>query len=111
MGITLPVPVIAVAVGREHLAALYHLSANVVRYYSLPLLVMSGIQPKLIPVILLLLLVAPLMDDQRLRPRLAIATFIGLYWLELLAYQWGVWRGCRQRRTLRPLLPYLHWRR
>ena len=111
IGVTLPAASIAVAVGREHLAALYHLSANVVRYYSLPLLVIGGIQPKLIPVILLLLLVAPLMDYQRLRPRLAIGTFIGLYWLELIAYQWGVWRGCRQQRTLRPFLPHLHWRR
>ncbi len=111
MGITLPVPAIAVAVGREHLAAFYHLSANAMRYYSLPLLVIGGMQPYCWPAIIVLFMVAPLMDYQRLRPRLAIGTFIGLYGLELIAYQWGVWRGCWQRRTLRPLLPRLHWRR
>jgi mycofactocin glycosyltransferase len=30
-----------------------------------------------------------------------------LYWLEMTAYQIGVWRGCLERRTLRPLIPIL----
>ena len=37
--------------------------------------------------------------------------FVGLYWLELAAYQLGIWRGCWRWRTLRPLLPRLCWRR
>ncbi len=111
VGIALSVGRLAVALGREHTAALYHLSANAVRYYSLPLLAMGGVRPHWLPAILLLLTVAPLVDHRRLRPRLSPPVFVGLYWLELAAYQLGLWRGCRQRRTLRPLLPRLIWRR
>ncbi|MDG4605676.1 MAG: mycofactocin biosynthesis glycosyltransferase MftF [Candidatus Contendobacter sp.] len=111
IGVTLPVAQVAVALGREHAAACYHLSANVVRYYSLPLLAMVGIQPGLLPTAILLLAVAPLADYRRLQPRLSWPIFTGLYWLELAAYQLGLWRGCWQRRTLRPLLPRLIWRR
>ncbi len=102
---------VAVALGREHAAALYHLSANTVRYYSLPLLAIGGTQPHWLPAITLLLIVAPLADHRRLQPRLSLPVFAGLYGLELAAYQLGLWRGCRQRRTLRPLLPRLVWRR
>ena len=111
IGVALSIGRVAVALGREHAAALYHLSANAVRYYSLPLLVIGGIQPSGLPAILLLLIVAPLADHRRLRPQLSLPVFIGLYGLELAAYQVGLWRGCRQRHTLRPLLPRLIWRR
>lgn len=111
IGVILPVAQVAVALGREHAAAFYHLSANAVRYYSLPLLAIGGIQPYGLLAIILLLSVAPLADYQRLQPRLSRLVFVGLYWLELAAYQLGLWRGCRQRRTLRPLLPRLIWRR
>ncbi|MCP5196124.1 MAG: mycofactocin biosynthesis glycosyltransferase MftF [Gammaproteobacteria bacterium] len=111
IGLALSVGQVAAALGREHAAALYHLSANAVRYYSLPLLVVGGIQPHGLPAILLLLVVAPLADHRRLQPQLSLPVFVGLYGLELAAYQVGLWRGCRQRRTLRPLLPRLIWRR
>lgn len=50
------------ALGREHAASFYHLSANSVRYYSLPLLRLGALQPGLLPVLLLLFLVAPWWD-------------------------------------------------
>ena len=111
IGVAMATGRVAVALGREHAAALYHLSANTVRYYSLPLLAIGGTQPHWLPAITLLLVVAPLADHRRLRPRLSPPVFAGLYGLELAAYQLGLWRGCRQRRTLRPLLPRLVWRR
>jgi mycofactocin system glycosyltransferase len=111
IGVALSIGRVAVALGREHAAACYHLSANVVRYYSLPLLAIGGIQPHWLPAIILLLVIAPLADYRRLRPQLSPPIFVGLYGLELAAYQIGLWRGCRQRRTLRPLLPRLVWRR
>jgi len=111
IGIALPVIQIAIALIREHAAAFYHLSANSVRYYSLPLLALGAIQPALLPAIILLLAVAPLADYRRLQPQLSWPIFTGLYWLELAAYQWGLWRGCWQRKTLRPLLPRLIWRK
>ncbi len=111
IGVALSTGRVSVALGREHAAAFYHLSANVVRYYSLPLLAVGMVQPQWLPAILLLLVVAPLADHRRLQPRLVLPVFVGLYWMELAAYQIGLWRGCRQRRTLRPLLPRLTWRR
>jgi mycofactocin system glycosyltransferase len=111
IGVTLSVGRVAAALGRQQAAALYHLSANTVRYYSLPLLVMGAIQPYGLPAILLLLIAAPLMDHQRLQPQLSPLVFVGLYGLELAAYQVGLWRGCWQQRTLQPLLPRLIWRR
>ncbi|MCC8999667.1 MAG: mycofactocin biosynthesis glycosyltransferase MftF [Candidatus Contendobacter sp.] len=111
IGIALPVIQVAVALIREHAAAFYHLSANSVRYYSLPLLAIGIMQPALLPAIILLLAVAPLVDYRRLQPQLSWPIFTGLYWLELTAYQWGLWRGCWQRHTLLPLLPRLIWRR
>ena len=111
IGVTLSTGRVSVALGREHAAAFYHLSANVVRYYSLPLFAIGGIWPSLLPAIVLSLAVAPLADHRRLRPQLTAPVFVGLYWMELAAYQIGLWRGCRQRRTLRPLLPRMIWRR
>ncbi|TVR57901.1 MAG: mycofactocin system glycosyltransferase [Candidatus Competibacteraceae bacterium] len=111
IGVTLSTGRVSVALGREHAAAFYHLSANAARYYSLPLLVIGGLQPQWLPAILLLLVVAPLADHRRLQPQISPPVFVGLYGLELAAYQIGLWRGCWQRRTLRPLLPRLIWRR
>lgn len=111
IGVALPAGRVAFALGREHAAAFYHLSANVVRYYSLPLLAVGLVQPQWLPAIFLLLVAAPLADRRRLKPQLAASVFVGLYWIELAAYQIGLWRGCWRRRTLRPLRPRLIWRR
>ena len=100
---------VVTAVCRGHLASLYHLSANTTRYYGLPLLVASMLWPHLLPAAIILMLIAPISDHQRLQPRLSLPTYTGFFWLEMAAYQLGVWRGCLQRRTLRPLLTRLRW--
>ena len=110
-GVSMPVHHVGGAVLHAHRAALYHLGANVTRYYSLPLLAAGLCWPEILPALAILLLTPPVIDHKRLHPRLALPTFIGLYWLELTAYQLGVWGGCWQRRTLRPLWPQLRWSR
>ncbi len=110
-GVDLPARQVRRAILLEHGASLYHLGANVARYYSVPLLLVGLLWPPLLLPLLLLLLVPPITDYRRLRPQLALPLFIALYWLELAAYQVGVWRGCWQQRTLRPLLPLVRWRR
>ena len=90
---------------------MYGLSANVIRYYGLPLLGLAALMPVLLPATAVLFVLAPTMDHRRLKPACGLPVFIGLSWLEMAAYQLGVWRGCLARRTLRPLLPILHWRR
>jgi mycofactocin system glycosyltransferase len=99
------------AVLREHIASFHHLSADITRYYSLPLLFIVWLAPACGPAIIILLLTAPIGDYYRLKPHLPLASFIGLYGLEMVAYQLGLWRGCLRERTLLPLLPLLRWRR
>ena len=106
-GLRLPARKVAAAVMRQHGAGLYHLGANVARYYSLPLLGASLLWSPVLPPVLLLLTIPPLVDHRRLRPETTRASFAFLYWLEMAAYQIGVWRGCLERRTLRPLIPIL----
>jgi hypothetical protein len=106
-GLRLPTRKIAAAVMRQHGAGLYHLGANVARYYSLPLLGASLLWLPLLPPVLLLLAIPPLVDHRRLRPKTTLMSFAFLYWSEMAAYQIGVWRGCLKWRTLRPLIPVL----
>lgn len=102
---------VAAAVLREHRASLHTLSANALRYYSLPLAAAAIVLPPLLPAVAILLLLAPVIDHRRLRPALSLPVFVSFTVLELLAYQGGVWRGCRQHRTLEPMLPRLVRRR
>ena len=111
LGVAVPASRISAALLREHGASLYHLSADVSRYYGLPLVAISALWPPLLPPAVVLLLVSPISDYRRLEPFLSLPVFVHLYWLEMAAYQLGVWRGCLSRRTLRPLLPKIRWGR
>ena len=110
-GVRLPVRSVAAAVSRQHGAGLYHLGSNVARYYGLPLLGAALLCRPLLPPVLILLTLPAVVDHRRLRPKLGLASFTGLYWLEMAAYQVGVWRGCLKHRTARPLLPGLRFTR
>ncbi|MDS4021783.1 MAG: mycofactocin biosynthesis glycosyltransferase MftF [Candidatus Competibacter sp.] len=111
LGVVVPARRVGAAVLREQVAALYHLSANLTRYYGLPLLAIGGLWPTLLPAVAVAMLVAPLGDYRRQKPALSLPLFVALYWLEMAAYQIGVWRGCWQRRTPWPLLPRSRWGR
>jgi mycofactocin system glycosyltransferase len=110
-GISVPLRWLGGALLREHMASLYHLSATITRYYSLPLLMAVWFWPSLLLPTVILLLIAPLGEYRRRQPGLAFGFFIGLYWLEMAAYQYGVWRGCFSTRSFWPLLPLLRWDR
>lgn len=109
-GLRLPARKVAAAVLRQHGAGIYHLGANVSRYYGLPLLGASLLWPTLLPLVLALSGVPAAVDHRRLRPRVPLPLFALLCWAEMGAYQAGVWRGCLERRTPRPLLPGLRLR-
>lgn len=111
LGVAVPVRRVATAVLREHFASMHGLSANVVRYYGLPLLGLAGVLPALLPAAAILFVLAPATDHRRLKPACGLPTFVGLFWLEMVAYQLGVWRGCLAKRTLSPMIPKLQWRR
>ncbi|TVR97125.1 MAG: mycofactocin system glycosyltransferase [Rhodospirillales bacterium] len=108
----LPVPRarLARSIAREHGASLYHFGHDVTRYYGVPLVGLAMLWPPLLTVSAVLMLLPPLCDHRRQQPALSLPVFIGLYWLEMTAYQIGVWRGCLARRCYRPLLPRIRWR-
>jgi hypothetical protein len=110
LGASLPIRWVSSAIWREHVASLYHLSANATRYYGVPLFIVGLLWWPLFSAVATLLLVAPISDYRRMEPKLPLSTFVGLYWLEMAAYQIGVWRGCLQQYTLRPLLPLVRLR-
>jgi mycofactocin system glycosyltransferase len=99
------------AVLRSHRAALVHLGSAVGRYYGLPLALAALLHPSLALLALLLLLPPPVEAWWRLRPPLPLPTFVGLYALEMIAYQAGLVVGCWREGTLRPLWPRVVLRR
>jgi mycofactocin system glycosyltransferase len=110
IGLAVPAARVAASIIREHGASLYHLGHDVTRYYGLPVAAAGVLWPPLLPVAAVMMLVPPVCDHRRLKPSLSLVAFIGLYWLEMAAYQLGVWRGCLARRCYRPLLPLIRWR-
>ena len=54
-----------------------------------------------------LVLAPPLLDWLDRRPPLDPARYAAARLLDDIAYSLGVWQGCAERRTIRPLLPLL----
>ena len=72
----------------------YYLSYHLVRYYGLPLLLLTALRPACAPLFMLLALWPTAVDWYVRRPRLALPVFAFYYLLEHLAYGAGVFRGC-----------------
>jgi mycofactocin glycosyltransferase len=95
----------------------YHGAVNVSRYYSLPAAALSIVvgvfwRPALwLLAAVAVLAVAPaVVDWWRLRPRLSLPVFAGLYVLDNLAYHVGVLRSSLRHSTVAPLRLTLRWR-
>jgi hypothetical protein len=58
-----------------------------------------------------LVLTPPLLDWLDRRPPLDPARYVAARLLDDIGYSLGVWQGCAERRTVRPLLPLLRGRR
>jgi mycofactocin glycosyltransferase len=67
--------------------------------------------PRLRGPVAALILAPPLLDWADRRPPLDPARYVAARLLDDVAYSLGVWQGCRERRTIRPLLPALGNRR
>lgn len=108
--VDVPADRLVASVLREHAASFYHFGHHATRYYGVPLVAAGLLWPPLLPVVAMLLVVPPAWDHRRIRPAVSLPAFVALYWLEMAAYQLGVWRGCLARRCWRPLLPRIRWR-
>jgi hypothetical protein len=104
-GLRLSVWDLTQAILGKHSAAFYHLCANLLRYYGLFFLAIGLTWRALMPMAAIVFCVPPLVDFYRKRPSLPGLAFLGVYWLEMLAYQIGVWRGCFQHKNFGPLFP------
>jgi mycofactocin system glycosyltransferase len=107
--IGLPTRGVVSAVLRVQGASLYHLSAALSRYLGLPLLALALLVPATAPAILVLLCTYPLLDARIRGARMFVLLYIGLYTLDMAAYQAGVLWGRLAHRSL--LLPRIKLRR
>ena len=99
----------ATAILRGQANGLYHLSRQLVRYYSVGIgavavACLAGRARRRMLFALTAAAVVPgLVDWRRLRPRLGLAPFVGAHLLDEAAYQVGTLYGCLRQRTLAPL--------
>jgi len=76
----------------------YYLSYHLVRYYSVPMIVMSLFIPLVWLAFGFVLVCAAAVDHAVKKARLSLPLFIGIYLLEQLAYGSGVFWGCLERK-------------
>ncbi|WP_320042229.1 mycofactocin biosynthesis glycosyltransferase MftF [uncultured Desulfobacter sp.] len=79
---------------RTMVSLLYSLSFHLVRYYSILMIVLGILQPLFIPVLLLMLGCAAMVDFSVKKVQLPFISFFFFYILEQLSYGLGVFWGC-----------------
>ena len=79
---------------RTLVSLLYYLSFHLVRYYLIVMIVLGILQPLFIPVLLLMLGCAAMVDFRVKKVQLPFISFFLFYILEQLAYGLGVFWGC-----------------
>jgi len=85
----------------KHVQLLYYLSFHVIRYYLVPLLVISSLWTPLISVVAGLVLFPAFVESHRKSPRLSFPFFLFFFVVEQVSYQAGVFWGCVKQRTFR----------
>ena len=92
----LPIGITALVAGRLRAlgSLVYYLSYHLVRYYSIPLLILTLLAPGFGLLFLAVSGCAAGVDHAVRKPKLAFAAFSVIYLLEQLAYGAGVFRGC-----------------
>ncbi len=72
----------------------YYLSYHLIRYYSVPLMLISLVDSRLLPVFPLVALCASAVDYAVRKPETGYPAFVAIYLLEQLSYGSGVFMGC-----------------
>src|SRR6266702_2623853 len=93
-----------------HLSYTYHLCRHVVRYYTLPLLIVGMFLPPLLLLALMLMAIVVAVDYVRLRPNMSLGQYIFCSLLDDCAYEVGVVLGSIKHKTWKPLLPVIKLR-
>ncbi len=92
----LPATIPSIAAGRLRAlgSLVYYISYHLVRYYSVPLMLVSLADFRLLAVFPLTAGCAAAVDYAVRRPRLSFPVFAGIYLLEQISYGSGVFLGC-----------------
>jgi mycofactocin system glycosyltransferase len=77
----------------------YYLGYHLLRYYLVPLLLISALYPPFALLVLFALGGVAIVDHQVRRPQLALPLFLFYYFLEQLSYGSGVFCGCLRLKT------------
>jgi mycofactocin glycosyltransferase len=110
LGVSLSFGLVLAAAVRCNASFLYHCGSFVSRYYLVCALALAPIFPELGAVVLALHLGVGTVEFFVRKPRLNLVSFVGLFSLEQLSYQAGVWFGCLQDKFFRPLVPRISLR-
>ena len=98
-GLALPASKILLARVRTIGSLGYYLGYHLLRYYLVPLLLLSALYPPFALLVLFALGGVAIVDHQVRRPQLALPLFIFYYFLEQLSYGSGVFSGCLRLKT------------
>lgn len=105
MGVSLN-PLLALeAVIRCNLSFLYHCGSFLSRYYLMGATLILPVIPQVGIVIWCLHLMVGAVEFIVRKPKLNLTVFLGLFSLEQLSYQAGVWWGCFRSGTFLPVFP------
>jgi mycofactocin system glycosyltransferase len=98
-GLPLGLPVLLSGRLRALGSLLYYLCYHLVRYYAMPLMVLSFIAPLFWAVFVVVLCCAAGVDFAVRKPHLSFWRYAGIYLLEQIAYGAGVFWGCLSRKS------------
>lgn len=93
-GLSLAASKILLARSRTLGSLAYYLGYHLLRYYLVPLLLLSALYPPFGLLVLFALGGVAIVDHQVRRPQLALPLFLFYYFLEQLSYGSGVFMGC-----------------
>lgn len=93
-GLSLSIITIASARTRAVGSLGYYLGYHLLRYYLLPLLLLTIIYPPLAPLVLCLMAGVGLVDYRVRKPKMSLPGFYLFYFMEQLSYGSGVFWGC-----------------
>lgn len=98
-GVPVGIPSIALGRLRSMGSLAYYLSYHLVRYYSIPLFLISLLDSRLLPLFPIVALCAASVDYAVRRPQIGYPVFVAIYLLEQISYGSGVFMGCVRGRT------------
>ncbi len=111
MGIPVPLMQVLVAVFRSYFSFMYQICSFVSRYYLIIATLLAPAFPVAAAAIWLAHLGVGTIEFSSRKPHINILYFLGIFSLEQLSYQSGVWFGCFREKFFSPVFPGLSVKR